>query len=542
MKSHNSVLIFLWIVTSFASINLLNVHLKPGEVWYERFAAYTVPDSPFGGTDPPSLTYNLAFTTEDKPVPWNDTDLGMALGEVLLFHYTRRAHIGVGGFSLLEGRAYCCTPDLKAAGRCDNENTLIIDSDLNRDDLYYDRLNFASYQNDDSILSANLSFGTTLEHTGVWYLFIANCETEARHGVEFLVSGFTTWKNPYGFLPGQILGYLPVYWTVAVLYMLLTLFWGYRVGRHRNDMVRLQHAISVVICVALIDSLIWAGNYTSVNKVGISSDNTNIFAALFSSFKLTIVRTLVLVVSLGLTITRLTLEKRTMVLLLLLTVIYYVVEATNLYIDVARSAGREVIDAWETFFFALLIIGNAIYFAWIGKAIYDTLNTLKPNEKEKISMYKRLSVLLTISLTTSVIIVLAELITQATDDTDEQFRASWLWQGYWELIYCACIFFVAWVWRPNEDNKRFAYIDSEEDQPPPPPPSSTDNKTINLDEDDLEPKGETLPSYTTSSESQSESQSSGFNPEPEEMTRKIPRDSKVKLDLSSVTTSSSDDS
>jgi len=379
-----------------------------------------------------------------------------------------------------------------------------------------------------------------LEHTGVWYLFVVNCETPQLHGVRLSVTGELLWKNPYGYLPGQILGYLPLYWIVAILYLLLCLVWGIRCIRFLHDMVLLQKFISIIIVISVIDSLIWAGNYTTINKEGYTTDTTKIFAALFSSFKLTLLRTLILLIALGLTITRLNIQRRTRTFIIILTCIYYVVEATNLYIEVALAAGREVIEDWRMFFFVLLIIGNLIYFLWIAYGIYGTVALLKPRDVQKIQMYKKLTILLSTCFATSVFIVIAELITEAADDSDKQFRASWLWQGYWELVYCACILFIAWVWRPNEDNKRFAYIDTQEDElPARPTPDSDDHIGVHLDEIN-EPKGETHPSCVTN---ESDSDTSGFDTEPDDLNRNIPKEQlqKSKSRESNDSTSSSDD-
>jgi len=180
-----------------------------------------------------------------------------------------------------------------------------------------------------------------------------------------------------------------------------------------------------------------------------------------------------------------------------------------------------------------------LFFIWIAYGIYITISQLKPRDKEKLQMYRRLSFLLGVSIATSVFIVIAELITQATDDSDKQFRSSWLWQGYWELVYCACILFVAWVWRPNEDNKRFAYIDTQEDEPTPHKSSSFPGQDDPIPLDEIEPKGEAQPSES-SDNSDSDSESSGFDSEPED--RKIPtREGKVNIDESESTSSSDDD-
>jgi len=112
-------------------------------------------------------------------------------------------------------------------------------------------------------------------------------------------------------------------------------------------------------------------------------------------------------------------------------------------------------------FFAIVVlfIINVIFFFWIGFEMYKTLRKLKTNEGEKYVMYKRLSILLVLSICCSVVIVVTQIIILLTDTADEHFRAWWLWEGYWEFIYAACTFYVAWIWRPNDRNLRFAYIE-----------------------------------------------------------------------------------
>jgi hypothetical protein len=221
----------------------------------------------------------------------------------------------------------------------------------------------------------------------------------------------------------------------------------------------LQHGIGIVIVISAIESLIWGCDYTNYNFSGQNSDVVNIIGALFTSSKLTVIRTLMLVVAIGYTITRPVMTIKYRIAIAILTLIYFFLEATNQYIDVSRTAGLPVNELFQYAILTLLLLINAIIFGWTGYEMYFTFVKLGESEGEKFIMYKRLGVLLLLSLILSVVILITQLVITALNQSDLHFRVWWLWDGYWEFIYAACIFYIAWVWRPTDNNLRFAYTE-----------------------------------------------------------------------------------
>eukprot|EP01125_Pyxidicula_operculata_P002924 TRINITY_DN1286_c0_g1_i2.p2 TRINITY_DN1286_c0_g1~~TRINITY_DN1286_c0_g1_i2.p2 ORF type:complete len:137 (-),score=16.51 TRINITY_DN1286_c0_g1_i2:15-425(-) len=94
--------------------------------------------------------------------------------------------------------------------------------------------------------------------------------------------------------------------------------------------------------------------------------------------------------------------------------------------------------------------------------MYQTVKTLKSAEGEKFVMYKRLSILLIVAISLAIMVMITELIIDGLDTADENFRAWWLFDSYWEFAYFACIAFVCWLWRPTEKNTRYAYSELDE--------------------------------------------------------------------------------
>jgi len=246
---------------------------------------------------------------------------------------------------------------------------------------------------------------------------------------------------------------------MAFIYITLLIIWIWRTVQYRKDIMDLQHGIGVVILISAIESLIWAVDYTNYNFTGSNSDVVNIIGALFTSSKLTVIRTLMLVVAIGYTITRPLMTLKYRIAIAVLSIIYFFLEATKQYIDVSRTAGLQVNELFQYAILTLLLLVNSIIFGWSGYEMYFTFVKLGESESEKFAMYKRLGVLLLLSLILSVVILITQLVITALNQSDLHFRVWWLWEGYWEFIYAACICFIAWVWHPTDNNLRFAYTE-----------------------------------------------------------------------------------
>jgi len=428
------VLILAVIYQTQATV-LTNYELTYGNSVYQRFGAYTKQDSPFGGSQDAFIDYHLSFlVNEDLP------NLTEFLGEVVVFYYSDQDSIGYGG-SVIEKRLYCCTTELKNQGHCSIPNRLIISNDAPKSEIFYKYLEFLNYNK--TTHTGVLKENFPLQKTGVWYILIANCNLDRK--TSLYITGNFIWKNPFGYLPGQILGFLPLYWIMSAIYLLLLGFWIRLTFKYRKDIMYLQHGIGVVITISAFENLIWACDYTNYNFSGEISDAINIIGALFTSSKLTVIRTLMLVVAIGYTITRPILTVRYRIALGVLSIIYFILEATNQYIDVSRTAGLPVNDLFQYIALSLLLLINGVIFGWCGYELYFTFVKLEQNEGEKFNMYKRLGILLLISLILSVVILITQLVITALNQADLHFRVWWLWEGYWEFIYAACILYISWV-------------------------------------------------------------------------------------------------
>jgi len=98
---------------------------------------------------------------------------------------------------------------------------------------------------------------------------------------------------------------------LTIAFFIFLVVWAVYLYRFRNNLMGLQHMVTASVIVAMLESLLWAVDYIQYNQQGRLSDAINIIGALFTAGKLTLIRTLILLVALGYSITLPILERRT---------------------------------------------------------------------------------------------------------------------------------------------------------------------------------------------------------------------------------------
>eukprot|EP01125_Pyxidicula_operculata_P002923 TRINITY_DN1286_c0_g1_i1.p1 TRINITY_DN1286_c0_g1~~TRINITY_DN1286_c0_g1_i1.p1 ORF type:complete len:500 (-),score=28.87 TRINITY_DN1286_c0_g1_i1:15-1514(-) len=447
---------FICFISVHGLSTISGLQMSPGSVYYQRFGSFTQDDSPFGG-DSPYLSFN--FTTAVS-LDSNYSYPTYPAFEVLLFFSGIRSHVGQGTGSILERKAYCCTPEDFHDLKCSRIGLIFDvsqDPSKNGEQLYYQKI--AASEINSQTLNSKINLGST----GIWYLFMANCDDESvGNGITYELSGAIEWKNPYGYVPGQSIGYIPLYWLMALGYIIIGILWIVFSVKYRKDMVALQHTLTFVILISITESILWGTDFLMWNQSGNINDILNMVGAIVTAIKLTAVRVLVWIVAVGYTITRSQLSIGHKLGICVLTIIYFVVEAINQYGSIAVTSGQLIPDTYVYLALIVLLVSNSLFFGWIGFEMYQTVKTLKSAEGEKFVMYKRLSILLIVAISLAIMVMITELIIDGLDTADENFRAWWLFDSYWEFAYFACIAFVCWLWRPTEKNTRYAYSELDE--------------------------------------------------------------------------------
>jgi len=220
----------------------------------------------------------------------------------------------------------------------------------------------------------------------------------------------------------------------------------------------LQHTTTVAIIAGLLESLLWTADYIQYNQGGKISDAINVVGALLTANKLTIIRTLILLVALGYSITTPILEQRTKFMVIALTGVYGISTAIHEYTWVWKTMGVDVPLLAEAVIMALTSILNLVYIVWISTSLWNHFKNLKQlKQSAKLSMYYKFSISLGVFVLVSILFFILQFAFVLTDVVDSLWQIWWLWDGYWEIGYFLVVLLIAYLWWPNENNERYAY-------------------------------------------------------------------------------------
>ena len=141
---------------------------------------------------------------------------------MLVFHSAYLSAVGTAGASGTSGASgaastYCCTPELHARGAagCEHVGSIVVDPSRLGADVFRHDLRFAANQS-----VAAVRTKVAVARSGVHYLLLASCDLQTDR---VLISGQTTWLNPYGYLPGELYPSLPDLALTLTLTLTLTL-------------------------------------------------------------------------------------------------------------------------------------------------------------------------------------------------------------------------------------------------------------------------------------------------------------------------------
>lgn len=136
----------------------------------------------------------------------------------------------------------------------------------------------------------------TIKDSGMYYLWFVNCDEDLSAAT---VAGQTTWKNPGGYLPGMMYPHIAFFAVMSLMYLALMVVWGLLYARHWTDIFMLQHFMTAVIVMGMLEMSAWYFDYVNFNVSGHRPMLPTLWAVLMGCFRKTIARTLILMVSMG---------------------------------------------------------------------------------------------------------------------------------------------------------------------------------------------------------------------------------------------------
>lgn len=294
-----------------------------------------------------------------------------------------------------------------------------------------------------------------------WHNVAFQLCTEETAGPLARVDGGVTFRNPYGFIPAELYGFLPFEGARMVAYFFFACFYLFFYIRHRATALPLHHATLVVVAIALAEATAWYAVYQTINLSGepycCPFPVSVVTSLVLQIFRQTSSRTLLLVVSLGYGIVRPRLMAAEWVVIVVVTGAYFVfatvarVSEIILVHDVhGESQDKSILKYQVPGLFM-----DVIFLTWIYFALSSTIRILTEfQQTHKLLLFRRLATTIIVFLVffaiASVPVYFGALITLP-------WQWAWVQQVLWECLNFAVLFAVCIICLPSDNSKLLSY-------------------------------------------------------------------------------------
>ncbi|KAF5624044.1 PTM1-member of the major facilitator superfamily [Fusarium sp. NRRL 52700] len=272
------------------------------------------------------------------------------------------------------------------------------------------------------------------------------------------------YRNAYGELEATQIPKLPFYGGMSILYALLAAYWGFLYYQHRHDILAVQNYITAILVFLVVEMLITWGFYEYQNRHG-SNVGSKVFLTIvgilnagrnsFSFF-------LLLIVCMGYGVVKHTLG-RTMIRVRWLAAAHFlfglVYSLTFLSIT-PETAGPFVL------LIVLPLAGTlTAFYVWTLNSLNWTLKDLRERKQHaKEAMYRKLwwAILISVMVIFGFFFFNSFTFASASDPDFVPFHWKTRWfilDGWLNVVYFADVAWIAYLWRPTSNNRRFAMSD-----------------------------------------------------------------------------------
>ncbi|KAI0428621.1 lung seven transmembrane receptor-domain-containing protein [Xylaria sp. FL1042] len=276
--------------------------------------------------------------------------------------------------------------------------------------------------------------------------------------------GVVEFREAYGELPASQIPKLPFYGGITILYAVVVVFWAFLYYQHRYDILPVQNYITAILVFLVIEMLLTWGFYDFLNRNGssIGSKVLLILVAILNAFRNSFSFFLLLIVCMGYGVVKPSLGK-TMIYVRWLAIAHFVfglVYAITSLLVSPEAAGPYVL------LIVLPLAGTlTAFYVWTLNSLNFTLKDLRERKQTaKEAMYRKLwwCILISILVIFGFFFFNSFSFASASDPDYVPFHWKSRWfvlDGWLNLVYFADVAWVAYVWRPTANNRRFAMSD-----------------------------------------------------------------------------------
>jgi Lung seven transmembrane receptor len=287
--------------------------------------------------------------------------------------------------------------------------------------------------------------------------------TEMASG-DMIYQAVVEFRNAYGELAAAQIAKLPFYGGMTLVYAVIGIFWGFLYVQNRHDILPVQNYITAIIVFLVIEMLITWGYYDFENVHGstVGAKAFLFIVAILNAGRNAFSFFLLLIVCMGYGVVKESLGKT----------MWYVRGLAMLHFAfcIVYTIASMVIHPEEAGPLVLLVIlplssTLTAFYIWTLNSLNLTMKDLVQRKQHvKAGMYRKLWYCI---LTTLIVIFgffFFNSFVFASVNTDDFAPTHWqtrwfVLDGWLNLVYLADVAYIAYLWRPTPNNRRFAMSD-----------------------------------------------------------------------------------
>lgn len=271
-------------------------------------------------------------------------------------------------------------------------------------------------------------------------------------------------RNAYGELQAAQIAKLPFYGGLTIVYAVMSIFWGFLYVQNRHDILPVQNYITAIIVFLIVEQLMTWGFYDYSNNHGNNAlaKFLMIIVAILNAGRNSFSFFLLLIVCMGYGVVKPSLGKtmwyvRALALTHFVFGVIYAVASLTITPD---NAGPLVL---------LVILPLAAtltaFYVWTLNSLNLTMkDLLERKQSVKAMMYKKLWWCILGSIVVIFAFFFLNSFTFAgrsdPNFVPDHWKTRWfILDGWLNLVYLVDIAYVAYLWRPTVNNRRFAMSD-----------------------------------------------------------------------------------
>lgn len=272
-------------------------------------------------------------------------------------------------------------------------------------------------------------------------------------------------RGRHGYLSAVDWPFLPFYGVMCGVYVVYALSWLVVSALQWRELLRIQFWIGGVILLGMLEKAVFYAEYQSLNAAGRSVQGAVLFAETLSCLKRSLARLLVVVVSLGFGIVKPRLGP----------LLHRVLAVGAAYFLLASLEGclrtlkpKNTPDRLLTVLgIGLALLDSAICW-WIFSSLSQTTRTLRLRRNViKLSLYRHFTNTLIFAVLASVVFMVWVTFDHRTAECLTDWKELWFDEGYWHLLFSLLLLVIMFLWRPTNNNKRYAFtplLDAPDDE------------------------------------------------------------------------------